>query len=205
MLRLKNRTIADDDDACLTASCKQGDMGAFETLVYKYQKRMFNIAFRVIGDYDDAGETVQEAFLSAYRGIGKFRGDATFLTWLTTITVNLARNRLKQLRGRRHHEIYSLDNPLQTDEGSMAVDPPSNEPSVQDQLEQHEIRRKVQECISALEPDFREALVLRDMHEFSYEEISCMLHIALGTVKSRLSRARETIRDCLKRKLGDRL
>ena len=202
MLGLKSRIIT-DEDAVLISSCKQGDMAAFESLVHKYQKRMFNIAFRIIGDYEDAGEAVQEAFLSAYRGIGKFRGDATFLTWLTTITVNLTKNRLKQVRGRRHHEIYSLDDPIQTDEGSMAADPPSNAPSVQEQLEQHDIRQKVQECISVLETDFREALVLRDMQEFSYEEISGILKIALGTVKSRISRARETIRDCLKRKLGD--
>jgi len=204
MLKIKNRPIS-DEDALLISSCKQGDMEAFESLVHKYQKRMFNIAFRIIGDYEDAGEAVQEAFLSAYRGIGKFRGDATFLTWLTAITVNLTKNRLKQVRGRRHHEIYSLDDPMQTDEGCMAADPPSNAPSVQDQLEQHDIRQKVQECISILETDFREVLVLRDMQEFSYEEISSLLKIALGTVKSRLSRARETIRDCLKRKLGDLL
>jgi RNA polymerase sigma-70 factor (ECF subfamily) len=204
MLRIKNRTTS-DEDALLISSCKQGDINAFESLVHKYQKRMFNIAFRIIGDYEDAGEAVQEAFLSAYRGIGKFRGDATFLTWLTAITVNLAKNRLKQVRGRRHQEIYSLDDPIQTNEGCMAVDPPSNVPSVQDQLEQHDIRQKLQECISVLETDFREVLVLRDMQEFSYEEISSMLKIALGTVKSRLSRARETIRDCLKRKLGDLL
>jgi RNA polymerase sigma-70 factor (ECF subfamily) len=192
-----------DEDAGQVSLLKSGDLDAFELLVRKYQKRMFNIAFRITGDFDDAAETVQETFLSAYRGIGKFRGDASFSTWLTTITVNHARNRLKQMQGRRHHEIYSLDDPIKTEDGCMALDPPSNAPSVQEQLEQHEIRGKVQECISILEQDFREVLVLRDMQEFSYEEISSILKLALGTVKSRLSRARESIRDCLRSKLGD--
>ena len=160
---------------------------------------------RITGNYEDAVETVQESFLSAYRGIRKFRGDATFLTWLTAITVNLGRNRLKQLQGRRYHEIYSLDEPIKSAGGSMVSDPPSNAPSAQEQMEQHDVRRKVQECISLLENDFREILVLRDMQEFSYEEIGVILKLALGTVKSRLSRARETIRDCLRRKLGDLL
>jgi RNA polymerase sigma-70 factor (ECF subfamily) len=194
-----------DSDILLVSSCRKGDPAAFESLVLKYQKRMFNIAFRITGDYEDAGEVTQEAFLSAYRNIGGFRGDAGFATWLTAITVNLSKNRLKQTRGRRHHESYSLDDPIQTDAGFMAADPPSNSPSVLENIEKNDIRRKVQECINTLDVDFREVLVLRDMQDFSYGEIGAILKLALGTVKSRLSRARESVRECLKTKLGDDL
>ena len=204
MIRMKKNTSA-DEDCLLVDSYRKGDTDAFESLVLKYQKRMFNIAFRITGDYEDAGETVQEAFLSAYRGIGKFRGDSGFATWLTAITVNLAKNRLKQTRGRQRHESRSLDDPILTEEGCMAADPPANMPSVLEDLEKNEIRLKVQECIKTLDDDFREVLVLRDMQDFSYGEIGAILKLALGTVKSRLSRARDSVRDCLKMKLGDDL
>ena len=204
MMRMDKNTSS-DEDSLLVASCRKGDPDAFESLVLKYQKRMFNIAFRITGDYEDAGETVQEAFLSAYRSIGRFRGDSGFATWLTAITVNLAKNRLKQTRGRQRHESRSLDDPIPTEEGCMAADPPANTPSVLEELEKNEIRRKVQECIKALDDDFREVLVLRDMQDISYGEIGAILKLALGTVKSRLSRARESVRDCLKKKLGDDL
>jgi RNA polymerase sigma-70 factor (ECF subfamily) len=194
-----------DEDVLLVFSCRKGDPAAFEPLVLKYQKRMFNIAFRITGDYEDAGEVTQEAFLSAYRNIGGFRGDAGLATWLTAITVNLAKNRLKQTRGRRRHETYSLDDPIPADAGCMVADPPSNSPSVLEEMERKDIRRKVQECINALDHDFREVLVLRDMQDFSYGEIGTILKLAIGTVKSRLSRARESVRDCLKVKLGDDL
>ncbi|HET6421763.1 MAG TPA: sigma-70 family RNA polymerase sigma factor [Geobacteraceae bacterium] len=202
MLRIKKRATTDDDTR-LVSACKQGDMDAFDALVRKYQKKMFNIAFRITGDHDDACETVQEAFLSACRGVKGFRGDSCFSTWLTAITVNLARNRLKQMQGRRCREVLSLDDPIRTENGCMAADPPSDAETAQEQLERQELRRQVWECIGYLHPDFRSVLVLRDMQDFSYEEIGGMLKLALGTVKSRISRAREAIRDCLKSKLGD--
>ena len=141
--------------------------------------------------------------MSACRGIRSFRGDSSFSTWLTAITVNLARNRLKQTRGRRCHEALSLDDPIRTEEGCIAADPPSDAASAHELLEKREIRQKVWECIGFLAPDFREVLVLRDMQDYSYDEIGTILKLASGTVKSRLSRARESIRDCLKSKLGD--
>lgn len=202
MLGIRKRVTA-DDDALLVSACKRGDMDAFSSLVLKYQKKMFSMAFRITGDHDDACDTVQEAFLSACRGIGSFRGDSSFSTWLTAITVNLARNRLKQTRGRHCREVMSLDNPIRTEEGFMSADPPSDADSAHEQLEREEIRAKVWECIKGLGPDFREVLVLRDMQDLSYDEIGSILKLASGTVKSRLSRARESIRDCLKSKLGE--
>jgi RNA polymerase sigma-70 factor (ECF subfamily) len=192
-----------DEDAELVASCRAGDLNAFEALVKKHQTRMFTLAFRVLGNHEDAGEIVQDAFVSAYRGLGKFRGDAAFTTWLTTITVNLARNRLQQLLSRKSREVCSLDDPIPgCGECSRTHDPPSADPSAHELLEREEIRQRVQGCINGLEIGFREALVLRDVEEYSYGEIGTMLCLAEGTVKSRISRAREAIKDCLKRVVG---
>ncbi len=164
---------------------------------------MLNIAYRLIGDYDDACEVVQDAFVSAHKNIKLFRGDAKFTTWLTTITLNLSKNRLKQVRSRQGHEAFSLNDPIPTDDGTMTMDPPSKEPSVLDAMERRDIRRRVQDCIKALDTDFREVLILRDLQEFSYEEIGNMLKVRDGTVKSRLFRARDMVKDCLKRLMGE--
>ena len=196
-------TPAQDNDAELVSSSQKGDLQAFEHLVIKHQKRMLNIAYRIVGDYDDACEVVQDAFVAAYKNIRTFRGQARFTTWLTAIIMNLSKNRLKQMKSRQGHEVFSLDDPIRTDDGQMTMDPPSKEPSVLDRMEKRDDRTKVQDCIKALDPDFREVLVLRDMQEFSYEEIGEMLKMRGGTVKSRLFRAREMVKDCLKKAMGE--
>ena len=193
------RAPAPDDDAALVSSSQEGDLEAFERLVVRHQKRMLNVAYRLTNDYDEACEIVQDAFVSAFKNIKTFRGEARFTTWLTAITLNLSKNRLKQMRSRRGHEAFSLDEQVETDDGRMTIDPPSKEPSILDRLEARDVRMRVQNCIKALEPDFREALVLRDLQDFSYEEIGGMLKIKAGTVKSRISRARELMKECLKK------
>jgi RNA polymerase sigma-70 factor (ECF subfamily) len=191
-----------DNDAALVASAQQGDLSAFESLVVKHQKRMLNIAFRIIGDYEDACEVAQDAFVSAHRNLKGFRGEAKFSTWLTAITVNLSKNQLKRVIIRQKREPMSLDAPVRTDDGEVMHDPPSREPSVLDRMEKQDLKKRVQDCIHALESDFREVLVLRDMQDFSYEEIGGMLKVAAGTVKSRLFRARESVKECLKKTMG---
>jgi len=191
-----------DADGALVSSAQKGDLNAFEALVRRHQKKMLNIAFRLVDDYDDACEIVQDAFVAAYKNIRNFRGESKFTTWLTTITLNLSKNRLKQIRSRQRNIAFSLDDTVRTEDGQVAMDPPSKEPSVLDSMEKQDIRKKVQDCIKALEQDFREVLVLRDMQDFPYEDIAGILKIRGGTVKSRLFRAREMVRDCLKRVKG---
>jgi len=200
---IQNGDPTTDEDADLVSSCKRGDLDAFESLVRKYEKKMLNISFRIAGSHEDALEIVQDAFVSAYRNIKNFRGQSRFLTWLTAITINLSKNRLKQLKARHCHEPVSMDDPIRTEDGQVAADPPSNEPTVLDRMERQDVQQKVQDCIEALEPDFREVIVLRDMQDFSYEEIGNMLKVREGTIKSRLFRAREAVKDCLKRALGE--
>jgi RNA polymerase sigma-70 factor (ECF subfamily) len=191
-----------DPDGVLVASAKKGDLSAFEALVARYQKRMLNTAFRIIGGYEDACEVTQDAFVSAYRNLNSFRAEAKFSTWLTAITVNLSKNRLRRVIIRQKREPVSLDAPIRMDDGEMMPDPPSKEPSVLDRMERQDMKKTVQDCIQALELAFREVLVLRDMQDFSYEEIGGMLKVAVGTVKSRLFRARESVKECLKKAMG---
>jgi RNA polymerase sigma-70 factor, ECF subfamily len=202
-MKEKERTAKDGNDEELVSLCQKGGLDAFEVLVRRHQKRMFNIAYRMLGDQEEAANTVQDAFLSAYRGIKNFKREAQFSTWLYSIIVNHCRNRLKQLQTQRHHESFSLDDPISTDDGQIQADPASKDPSALEVLEKKDIQEKVQGCISKLEGSFREALILRDIQGFSYEEIGQMLHLPEGTVKSRLFRARDALKDCLKKVIGD--
>ena len=201
-MREKNQTIRDEDHEFVSL-CKKGDVDAFEALVKKHQKRMFNIAYRMMGNYEEASEIVQDALVSAYRGIKNFKAKAKFSTWLYTIVINLSKNRLKQVKAQLHRERYSIDNPVLTNEGQIHGEPASSEPSALETLEKRDIQQKVQACINSLDDEFREVLVLRDIQGFSYDEIGDVLKVPEGTVKSRLFRAREAVKDCLKKVIGD--
>jgi RNA polymerase sigma-70 factor (ECF subfamily) len=192
-----------DEDISIVISVREGRVDEFERLVEKYQKRMLNIAYRMTGSYEDASEVVQDAFLSAYRNLSGFKGMSRFSTWLCTIVINLSRNRIQQMKAAQQHEKYSIDDPVETAEASLARDLASGEPSVVEKLEREEIRKRVQDCIGRLETEFREVIVLRDIQGFSYEEMAGMLKIAAGTVKSRLFRARDALKNCLQKVLGE--
>ena len=164
---------------------------------------MLNIAYRMTGNYEEACEIVQDAFVSAFKNISNFKEQAKFSTWLCTIVINLSKNRLKQLKSQLYYERFSIDDPVPTGESHIKAELASNEPSVIERLEKKEIQQKVQVCINSLEDELRETLVLRDIQGFSYDEISDILKIPEGTVKSRLSRARDILKDCLKKVIGD--
>jgi RNA polymerase sigma-70 factor (ECF subfamily) len=190
------------DDAALAQACRNGDLSAFEALVKRHQRMLINVAFRMTGVYEDACDIVQDAFIAAWRSISDYRGEAKFSTWLTAIVINLSRNRLQQMQQRNRREAYSLNAPFPGGEGTSVPDPPSGAQSVLEHLEEAELRRSLQHCIDRLTPEFREVLVLRDMQEMSYEEVAGALKLREGTVKSRLFRAREAVRECLKKAVG---
>jgi RNA polymerase sigma-70 factor, ECF subfamily len=185
----------DEDEVIL--ACQSGDVQAFGFLVNRYQKQMFNIAFRMTGSYEEACEVVQEAFLSAYRSIKKYRAEAKFSTWLYSITVNQTRSRLQEMRDHDFHEGVSIDDPPGDDADSPVKQYSSDDLGVAEQVEQKELKEKVQECIDALDEEHREVVVLRDIQGFSYDEIAHMLKVPDGTVKSRLFRARLLLKDSL--------
>lgn len=195
--------IIGDDDAGFVARSRQGDPEAFAVLVRRHQKKMLNVACRMIGDYDEACDVVQESFLSAYRAIGKFRGDARFSTWLCGIVLNHTRNHLKQKNARLRNEEISLDAPAGAAEETLLDTVRSGGESIIECLEKKELSAKVQVCISALDGEQREVLVLRDIQQYTYAEIGLMLELPEGTVKSRLFRARNALKEGLLRIFGD--
>jgi RNA polymerase sigma-70 factor, ECF subfamily len=199
-----SKTIEDikgkmDEDRELVLKSQRGDADAFEQLVIRHQKKMVNIAYRITGSYEDACDVAQDAFVSAWKEIRRFECKARFSTWLYTITVNLSKNRLKQIiTARNRHEVS-----IHAEEGSIHIDPPSTSPSALDMMERRDLQKNVQDCIGRLEEDFRLVVVLRDIQGFAYSEIGTMLKAAEGTVKSRLFRAREMLKKCLKEKFGE--
>jgi RNA polymerase sigma-70 factor, ECF subfamily len=199
----EKKQVTADEDRRLVSLCQKGEIEAFEVLVERHQKKMLNIAYRMTGDYDAACEVVQDAFVSAYKAIRRFRGEARFSTWLYRIVVNASRNSLRQRQSRLRREGPSLDASRETEEGEVRNDPPDPSPSALDQLERKEVQKRVQACIDRLDEEYKEVLVLRDIQEFSYEEIGDILKIPDGTVKSRLFRARDAVKDCLKKTMGD--
>lgn len=192
-----------DPDQATVAACRQGDVEPFEILVKKYQEQMFNIAFRMLGSHDDAVEVVQDAFVSAYRNIKKFQGTAKFSTWLTAIVINMSKNRLKKLTAEKNRNTVSLACCHQADHGELLFDPPADAPSALERMEHKQIQQRVQWCIDRIEAGFREVLVLKDIQGFSYDEIGDVLGIPQGTVKSKLYRARNFLKVCLKKTFGD--
>jgi RNA polymerase sigma-70 factor (ECF subfamily) len=186
---------AEQDERKLVLQAIGGDKNAFEGLVDLYQDRVYNLSFRLTGRQDLAWDLSQEAFMKAFAAISGFKGEAGFYTWIYRIVLNLHINREKSLAGRLDKKSYSMDNPGDEDRGALrdrlsrATDPdPSEEPM------RKEREAAVQAAIAALPPDYRQAVLLRDMEGLSYDEIAQMLSIPVGTVRSRLHRAREELK-----------
>ena len=188
------------DEVSLLAACRKGDTHAFEQLVLRYQRGLYNVAFRISGNEADAADIVQEAFWAAWRKIKEFRGEAKLSTWLTSITVNQARTRWQQNRQKRGRE-ESLDDAAEEKRGAP-LQIASEQPSALELLERSVLRELLERCIKALDQGFREVLVLRDMQEMPYDEVGQVLGLRDGTVKSRLFRAREAVRDCVTKGMG---
>lgn len=184
-------------DRELVARCQQGDETAFDALVRRHQGRAFNVAYQLLRDREDATEVAQDAFVRIYRSMETFRGECEFTTWLHQIVVNLAHNKHRWWRRRGREKMVSLDAPLQTEDGSMEVQLPSTSGGPDADAAQAEFVREVGAKMAALPAQFREVLVLRNVENLSYEEIAVVLKCTIGTVKSRLARAREALRQSM--------
>ena len=194
-------SVLDDDRQDVELS-RKGDLDAFERLVVRHQKGMLNISLRMVGSHEDALEVVQDSFVSAYRNIRDFDGRSKFRTWLCAIVMNMSRNRIEQMKSRSQREGSSIHDPVEGVDGSMTREFADPEMAADRKMEQAERQAVVWRCIKALEEEFRAIVVLRDIQGYSYAEIGSVLRIPDGTVKSRLFRARDDLRDCLKRLLG---
>jgi RNA polymerase sigma-70 factor (ECF subfamily) len=180
-------------------NCKAGDEKAFAEIVFHYQKKVFNIAYRMLGNLEEAKDLAQEVFISVFESIKDLKEEAKFDAWLTQITLNHCRNRWKYLKRRQYFNSDSLDDPVETEDGNMPraiVDPSENPETL---YEKKMIQQFVQRGLLKLKEDQRELLVLRDLQGFSYEEMGVLLGLPVGTIKSKLHRARMDLKGILER------
>jgi len=173
-----------DDD--LIARIKGGDMAAFEGLVKRYQDRIYNLCLYMLKNRQNAQEAAQDVFVKAYRSLKNFQPHSSLYTWLYRIATNTSIDYLRK----------SL--PASADDGALA-DLMSSDPSPERCLEAREVTAVVQDALQELSPELRAAIVLREVEGLTYEEIAAVLHVSVGTVKSRISRARESLRRLLRK------
>lgn len=179
-------------DEILIEKSKNGDLEAFELLVRRYESKVYTVAYRFLGNHADASDLAQETFLRLYQALPRFRGDSSFMTWLYHITANACRDEIR--RQQRYH-VVSLDAETGNN-GTQAISQvPSRAPSPEEAAEQKEFSEVVQLCLNNLSEEHRLVLVMREIQDMSYEEIANVLKCSLGTVKSRLSRARQVFKE----------
>ena len=171
----------------LVQAAAGGDEEAFAQLVGLHENKVYSLALRMCGNPEDAADAAQEAFLSAWRALPSFRGEAGFSTWLYRLASNAAIDQLR--RNRRQREEDSLD--------AGEMDAPDQSPGPQEAAEGSELQRAVADGLASLSEDHRRILLLREYQQLSYDEIAQTLDMDLGTVKSRISRARRALRKIL--------
>ncbi|MDO8683359.1 MAG: sigma-70 family RNA polymerase sigma factor [Armatimonadota bacterium] len=184
----------DLEERAIIQQCKQGLMSAFDQLVERYEKRVFNFAYRMAGNYDDANDVAQEAFIRVFNSIGTFRGDANFSTWLYRIVTNVYLDERKRAKSHLH---TPLDDYIELEENSVARQVEDTGPTPEALVEQTERHDLLQFAIKSL-PDYQRIMVvLYHTESKSYEEIAEIMNLPIGTVKSRLNRARLALKEKL--------
>jgi RNA polymerase sigma-70 factor, ECF subfamily len=178
-------------EAALIARCATGDEVACTELVAEHQRMVFHLALHLLGDHDEALDLSQEVFLNVFRTIGRFRGQSALRTWIYRIVINQARNRQRWWRRRHRSEQVSLEERLET-RGEL---PAASELAEPDRMfGRKELATRIWDALGRLPFDQRTVMVLREIDGLSYDEIAFSLGVAVGTVKSRLTRAREALR-----------
>lgn len=184
-----------DEDA-LIRQAKQGDLDAFNRLVLAYQSPVYNVALRILGDPAAADDAAQEAFISAYKALGSFRG-GSFRAWLMRIVTNACYDELRRQKRRPQHgfeDLNPLDEPEEVDSAGFLI---SDEEAPEDAAERAELAKALRDCIQALSLEFRVVAILVDVQGYDYKEAAQTIDSPLGTVKSRLARARSRLQECL--------
>ncbi len=177
-----------DEERSLIQKAQKGDMAAFEALVRQHERMVYNLALRTLGNDSDAQDASQEAFIKAWTGLGSFRGDSKFSVWLYRLVSNVCMDMLR----RRKNEALSLT-VSDDDRGETILDIPDESSSPQSLLEKKELREDIQSAINSLPEDYRRVILLRELADLSYEEIAKVLGLDIGTVKSRIFRARKKL------------
>ena len=175
----------------LIAAAKQGDQNAFEALIHLYEKKVLALTRRLCANPDDAQEAAQEAFLAAWQGLPFFRGESSFATWLYRLTSNACMDLLRKEQRHQSAAGPSLDD----EEVELPVAATAGDPHAE--AERTELKAVIAAGLQALQPEYRAVLLLREIHQRSYDEIADILDIDLGTVKSRINRGRKQLRKFL--------
>jgi RNA polymerase sigma-70 factor (ECF subfamily) len=181
------------DDQRLIAECLQGNTAAFGVLVRRYQERLYHSVYRLVENAEDAQDVVQEAFLNAYQSLDGFKGDSRFFTWLYRIAVNTAISFKRKHRALVHLETQN--------NGEYALEPldPSAASRPEHALEQAEQQMRVRQALARLSPEHRAVLVLKEIEGQKYETMAEILQVPIGTIRSRLHRARLELRELLEK------
>jgi RNA polymerase sigma-70 factor, ECF subfamily len=183
---------AESDDLALVEALREGSEQGYERLLRRFQQPVYGLAFRLLNDQSEASDVVQEVFLKVFRSIGSFRGQSSLKTWIYRITVNEAHNARRWFFRHRRHEVDLETGPEETRSWKETIQDTSDSPfDVTFNREQHLM---IESTLDRINPVFREAVVLRDITDLSYEEIGEVLCVSLGTVKSRILRGREALR-----------
>jgi RNA polymerase sigma-70 factor (ECF subfamily) len=195
-------SVKRQEEQLLVDRCRRGDRESFAQLMRLHEKQIYNFTYRMLGSEGEAEDLTQDIFIAAFQGIRSFRGEAKFSTWLYRIALNQARNRIKYLSRRnffarqRRRTDYGVNIVSESPEGLA-----DSAPTPEQWTMTKDLAVQVQECLNQIPPQARQILVLRDIQGFSYDEMSEMLSLKPGTVKSRLHRARAAMRECLSEKL----
>lgn len=181
-------------EARLLSRLRADDLSAFEDLVSHFERPVYALCLRLLGDQEEARDAAQETFLKVYRGLGGFRGEAGLKTWIYRIAINQAMNQKRWWRRRKREETISLDITRGQSDTTIGNLLPGHGSSPEAQAISSERERSVLHALSEIKEEYRIALMLREIEELSYEEIAQTLSISIGTVKSRIARGREELR-----------
>jgi RNA polymerase sigma-70 factor (ECF subfamily) len=192
-------------EPALIARLRAGEMNAFDELVEEYQSLVYALALRILSDAEDARDATQETFLKVYRHFAHFRGEASLKTWICRIAINQAHSTERWWRRRRRGETTSLDTPLGLNDKESCCPSDyltSSTASPEAEALTRERGRQIEIALTRLKKDFRIAVILRDVEGLSYEEIAYVTEVSVGTVKSRIARGREMLREMVQRDAG---
>lgn len=190
----KRPVTSSGDDALLIKAFQKGDKKAFDELVIRHKDRIFNLCYRFLGDYEEANDSAQEAFVKAYGSLSNFRLESAFSTWLYRIAVNVCKNKLGSSAYKAKRKTVSLNNPGTASDETLPMEIPNGAPSPLARMEEKEKMALVQRALDTLPAEFKMVVTLRDVEGLSYEDIAEITGLNLGTVKSRIARARTDLR-----------
>jgi len=189
------------EDTVLIRAVQTGDMAAFDELVLKHKDRLFNLVYWFLGDYQDANDCAQETFIKAFKSINRFRFESAFSTWLYRIAINTCKNRIKSSAYRWKRKTVSIETSNGSKNGNPFSEIVNGSPTPVMALEKKERMMWIQKAINSLPEEQNQVVVLRDIQGLSYQDISDITGLNLGTVKSRLARGRLELKNQLKGKI----